>query len=179
MFLTATRTIGQDRLRLEFNDCHRNSAAVKTVEARHVFRYGDRSGDYILEVVLRRKLYKAGKKKAKDANGLDWVAWEMPKTWQPAKGCPDQWIEASLLSNLTEKLFASNLGMRFGSRAAWSPNDLEDGGVFADLCQQGFSMVSQMDEFGIHNSNGEAFNIPSVYTDSTEAHERRETMYFW
>ena len=131
----------------------------------------------MLEVVLHRKLYKAGKKKAKEAGGLDWVTWEMPKAWQPTKGSPDQWVGASLLSNQAEKLFASNLGLKFGSRAPWTPNDLDNGGMFENLCRKGFDMVSHMDEVGIHNNNGEAFNFPSVYTD--EVHERGGATFFW
>ncbi len=151
---------------------------MKAVKVRHALQYGSQDDANILEVSLHRKLYKKGATKANGSNSAVRATWEMPKVWQPAKGSPDQWVEASIGSRITEELFASNLHMEMGSRAPWTMKHLESSGVLDDLCHLGVEMVSQMDEIGARNDNGEALNIAAIPVDLVrDVGQREPTVY--
>lgn len=162
---------------MEFDDQPRGAAVVKAIKARHVWHY--QSDTNILEVALHRRLYKKGAAKPTTPNAPVRVTWEMPKVWQPRKGKPDQWVEASIESSITADLFASNLHMEMGSRARWTVEHLENSGVFEDFCHLGFEMVSQMDDTGSRNDNGEALNITVMPTRPGKEAGQRESSVYW
>ncbi|KAF9771494.1 hypothetical protein IL306_010866 [Fusarium sp. DS 682] len=98
----------------------------------------------------------------------------------PGNGQPSQWFEASISSVRGEEMLQENMGLKFGDKTHWTPETLQNQGVFKAICEPTMKMVSQMDQVGDSNSNGHGPRTDrQSYSAVQDSMARQQGVYFW
>ena len=122
--------------------------SVESVRIRHVARYQHKdAGSAHLCIEMKQDL-SAGEVI------FDRRKWATPKQRDRDQARPSSWYEAYVASDVAQELFDENVGLNIGCLTSWTVNNLQEEGVFCDMCQIAVSMVKQLDDVGMYNDNG-------------------------
>ncbi|KAH8737380.1 hypothetical protein BGZ61DRAFT_14663 [Ilyonectria robusta] len=124
---------------------------VEGTSIRHIARYrnGSKSRNY-LAITTTRVAQRIG--------GSNYHGTTRPVPI-PGKGPLSQWFEASIGSTRADELLRENVGLGFGDKTSWTPDQLVKEGLIKALCDPALKMVMQMDQVGRTNCNGEGLKV--------------------
>lgn len=148
---TSNRTDNEGQVVIKANSNKTSRWGVEGTSIRHIARYrnGSKSRNYLAITVTRV---------AQRIGGSNYHGTTRPVPI-PGKGPLSQWFEASIGSTRVDELLKENVGLEFGDKTSWTPDQLVKEGLIKALCDPALKMVMQMDHVGRTNCNGEGLKV--------------------
>ncbi|KAK3341244.1 hypothetical protein B0T25DRAFT_557794 [Lasiosphaeria hispida] len=145
---------------LRFNNDTSSGVTVKTVRIGTRWRYLSSNSKSALEIKEVEQLTVHVKD---DKNVLQEMVARRWKKRKPdseeAWGLTQRWFEASVTSTKAESLFRQNMGLGFGQKADWTPQELREGGIFYSIYGPALAMLEYMDQVGANEDNRQGWAV--------------------
>lgn len=148
--------------RLEVAGGHFDGVTIKDACIQHLARYSSKAQNGRMLVIRMTKPITATQGQSNRAVFFHGTT-NMAEDSRIGAGRPSEWFEVSLVSTTAEEAFQQNKGLELGQRASWTPEMLEEGGAFEDICFPALCLISKMDNIGSSNNNG---RYPSMVAES-------------